>query len=225
MNYNLLKEVVDLIRDFEADNTATESFSNDIDGFRQWIQNGSFSNDTINEPHWEGKMSGRSPDSVINTLIVHMNRYAKSYSRAAIYGSGFSTQDDFIYLITLKAFGAMTKTELIKKNIHDKPAGIKVINRLVANNWAEQKDSERDKRSKVISITKKGLIALEKQMGKIRRATKIVTGNLDTKEKMQLISLLQKLEDFHKPIYEKNPDIAVLEEVAYAEYLKTKNFS
>jgi hypothetical protein len=42
-------------------------------------------------------------------LLVHMNRYAKTYSKSAIAGSGFNTQEEFIYLINLKAFGSMTK--------------------------------------------------------------------------------------------------------------------
>jgi hypothetical protein len=33
-----------------------------------------------------------------------MNRYAKAYSKSAIHGSEFSTQEDFVYLINLKAF-------------------------------------------------------------------------------------------------------------------------
>jgi hypothetical protein len=61
------------------------------------------------------KENGRSPESVISTLLVHMNRYAKTYSKSAIAGSGFNTQEEFIYLINLKAFGSMTKMELIKK--------------------------------------------------------------------------------------------------------------
>ena len=35
--------------------------------------------------------------------------------QAAIHDSALSTQDDFIYLINLKAFDAMTKMELIKR--------------------------------------------------------------------------------------------------------------
>src|SRR5690554_5295977 len=93
---------------------------------------------TKEEPYWEGKEKGRSPESVINTLIVHMNRYAKSYSKSAIYDSEFSTQEDFIYLINLKAFGAMTKMELIKKNIQEKPVGMQIINRLIENGWVDQ---------------------------------------------------------------------------------------
>ena len=56
----------------------------------------------------------------------------------------------------------------------------------------------------MISISKKGLVALENQMDKIRKATSIVTGNLTHEEKMELIRLLNKLNDFHQPIYDKN---------------------
>src|SRR5690606_37831786 len=145
-------------------------------------------------------------ESVINTLIVHMNRYAKSYSKSAIYGSDFSTQEDFIYLINLKAFGSMSKMELIKKNIQDKPTGMKIIDRLIHNGWVKQDDSKIDKRSKVITIVDKGLMVLEQQMSKIRKATSVVTGDLNKNEKMQLIYLLQKLDHFHKPLYDKNSD-------------------
>jgi len=109
-----------------------------------------------------------------------------------------------IFLINLKAFGEMTKMELIKKNVQEKPAGMQIINRLIAQKWVAQKDSKTDKRSKVISITDKGLKALDAQMDKIRQATSIVTGDLTYNEKMELIRLLNKLNDFHQPIYDKN---------------------
>lgn len=216
MNYNLLKEVVELVQEFEETNSNNDSFSNDLDGFKRWMQ-GSLE---YPEPNWEGKEAGRSPESVINTLIVHLNRYAKSYSKSAIYGSDFSTQEDFIYLINLKAFGAMSKMELIKKNIQDKPTGMKIIDRLVQHGWVVQKDSDIDKRSKVITISEKGLQALDMQMDKIRQATHLVTGDLDREEKMQLIHLLQKLDHFHKPLFEKNKDSSQLLDVAYSSYLK-----
>ena len=81
---------------------------------------------------------------------------------------------------------------------------MQIINRLIAQKWVRQKPSIIDKRSKVISITQKGLDALEAQMDKIRMATSIVTGNLNYSEKMELIRLLNKLSDFHLLIYEKN---------------------
>lgn len=203
MNYTLLKDFINLLQDFESAASAN-NYEKDLNGFKNWIYTEMKSKEHITEPNWEGKEKGRSPESVINTLIVHMNRYAKSYSRSAIYGSDFSSQEDFIYLINLKAFGEMTKMDLIKKNVHEKPAGMQIINRLIAQGWVNQTASEIDKRSKVLKISKKGLKALESQMGKIREATQIVTGDLTHNEKMELIRLLSKLNDFHQPIYNKN---------------------
>lgn len=217
MNYTLLKEVVDMVQLFEVESEENTSYTNDIVGFKTWMSEQLQQDKTATTVSWEGIENGRSAESVINTLIVHMNRYAKSYSKSAIHNSDFSTQEDFIYLINLKAFGAMTKMDLIKKNVHEKPVGIQIINRLLAQGWIVQSDSPTDKRSKIIAITPQGLDALEKQMPKIRQATQIVAGDLTTTEKNELIRLLNKLNDFHRPIYEKNTDVAhLLDEVLKA---------
>lgn len=223
MNYQLIKDVIDLIEKFE---TVIDSkmYSNNIEGFKHWIYDIEKENhQEVKEPYWEGKEKGRSPESVINTLVVHMNKFAKTYSKSAIHNSDFSTQEDFIYLINLKAFGAMTKTDLIKKNIQEKPVGMQIINRLIKQGWVQQLDSLTDKRSKIISITEKGSLALDQNMQKIRQATEIVTGNLTQAEKMQLIVLLQKLEDFHHIIYAKNTETSALLDVAYQQYLDSNN--
>jgi len=217
MNYGLIKDVLDLVQEFEIETNNNNHFETSVEGFKNWISTNN--NTIVNEPNWEGKENGRSAESVINTLIVHLNRYAKSYSKSAIFGSNFSTQEDFIYLINLKAFGEMSKMELIKKNVHEKPVGMQIINRLITQGWIEQSNSLIDKRSKVISITSKGLLALENQMSKIRKATEIVTGDLTHSEKMELIRLLNKLNDFHQPIYDKNIETEHL----LNEALKFKN--
>ncbi|GEM67094.1 hypothetical protein SMI01S_07000 [Sphingobacterium mizutaii NBRC 14946 = DSM 11724] len=204
MKYDILKSVIDLVEEFEIENSLENIYPDDIEGFKRWINVKYNSQEMETEPYWEGKESGRSPESVISTLIVHMNRYAKSYSKSAIYGSDFSSQEDFIYLINLKAFGEMTKMDLIKKNVHEKPAGMQIINRLISQGWVNQTDSEIDKRSKVLKISFKGLNVLENQMDRIRKATEIVTGDLNHPEKMELIKLLNKLNKFHQRIYYKN---------------------
>ena len=218
MNYGLIKDILDLVQEFEIETNNNNHFETSVEGFKNWISTNN--NTIVNEPNWEGKENGRSAESVINTLIVHLNRYAKSYSKSAIFGSNFSTQEDFIYLINLKAFGEMSKMDLIKKNVHEKPVGMQIINRLINQGWIEQRNSKTDKRSKVISISETGLQALENLMEKIRQATSIVTGNLTQHEKMELIRLLNKLDDFHQEIYDKNIDTENLLEEAFKNFNK-----
>lgn len=217
MDYQLIKDVLDLLEQFQLSKTSVST--PEIEDFKCWVAHNYLSDNPTTDPYWEGKEYGRSADSIINTLIVHMNRYAKSYSKSAIFGSDFSTQEDFIYLINLKAFGEMTKIDLVKKNVHEKPTGMQIINRLIAQGWVDQADSDIDKRSKVLKINAKGLQVLENQMGKIRKATEIVSGDLTHHEKMELIRLLSKLNDFHQPIYNKN----IEPENLLNEVLKFKN--
>lgn len=220
MNYEIIKEVLQLVEDFDKECVTYRQYQLDLNGFKQWIYDEMNRNDKrYAEPQWEGKENGRSPESFINTLIVHMNRYAKTYSKSAMVDSDFSTQEEFIYLINLKAFGAMSKIELIKKNIQEKPVGIQIINRLIKQEWVEQSDSATDKRSKVIQITEKGQQILEKQMYKIRQATQIVAGNLSHNEKMELIRLLKKLGEFHHRIYTEHIDSDELLDVVKEKYL------
>jgi DNA-binding MarR family transcriptional regulator len=221
MDFKLIKDVIDLVEKFDT-SINSKSYSKDLSGFRRWIYDGEKEN-FVEEPHWEGKENGRTPDSVISTLIVHMNRYAKTYSKSAIYNSKFATQEDFIYLINLKAFGAMTKTDLIKKNIQEKPVGMQIISRLIKQGWIEQSDSLEDKRSKIILITPEGIEALEQNMKKIKQATEIVTGDLSYTEKIELIKLLKKLEHFHQPIYAENLDPSQLIDTVYNQYLVHNN--
>ena len=206
MKYNILKDMIALLEDFEAEVQLDEIYTRDTEGFIDWLVDRNAKVEELPDVEWEGKEKGRSAESVINTLLVHMGRYAKSYSKSAIHGSDFTSQDDFIYLITLKSFGEMTKMDLIKKNVHEKPSGILIINRLIAQGWVEQFNSSTDKRSKVLRISEKGIAVLEQQMDKIRMASDIVTGNLTSKEKLELIRLLDKLDVFHLAIYDKQVD-------------------
>lgn len=224
MNFGIIKDVIKLVEDFDSENK-NQAYSSDLEGFKNWIIDGKINNNNLKiaKPTWEGKENGRSPEGVISTLLVHLNRYAKTYSKSAISNSDFNTQDEFSYLINLKAFGSMTKMELIKKNIQDKSSGILIINRLIKQGWIEQTNSQTDKRSKVISITESGKSALENQMEKIRNASNIVTGDLTHSEKMELIRILDKLDQFHKPIFARNIESPKLLETVYQDYSFGKN--
>jgi DNA-binding MarR family transcriptional regulator len=199
MKYKFAKEVLDVLGQYEAQSTSPT-----LAGFSAWLQGNPLSAD------WEGKATGRTVDSILSTLLVHMGRYAKAYSRSVIQHSNFASQDEFIYLITLNAGGPMTKMALIKKNVQDKSSGIQTIQRLIDKGWIIQTDSETDKRSKVIRISEEGTLALQEQMAKIRQASRIVGANLSEGEKTQLVTLLQKLDSFHQIIYEENWEVEEL---------------
>lgn len=214
MNFDLIKAVVELVQQFMEQNEEKALYSNDLQGFTEWINTSCKDNSEPEDPSWIGKDAGRSSDSIINTLLVRMGRYAKTYSRS-IGNSVFSSQDDFIYLISLKMMGPMTKMELIRRNVHEKSSGILVINRLIHHGWAEQAVCLQDRRTKHIQITEKGLAVLEEHMDEIRKASKVVVGNLNHSEQMLLIVILSKMDEFHDSFYRMNLEAGNLLDIVY----------
>jgi DNA-binding MarR family transcriptional regulator len=197
MYYDLITALVSLVKIYEKD---SDHSSQDVQLFGQWLKEyqKKEGKPALSEPEWEGKAKGRSADSVINTSLVHLYRYAKLYAKEAIVDTIFSTPDDFIYLISLVSYGSMTKTALIKLNVHEKSAGIQIINRLINSGLAEQSTIASDKRNRMVHITEKGTQLLTASMDNIKKASGSVTAPLSLQEKMDLIRLLQKLENFHK---------------------------
>ena len=197
MYYNLIIDVVDLVKNFQKEVPETNP---NLDSFSKWLNEylKEQGDSTLPEPEWEGKSKGRSADSVINTSLVRLFRYAKVHAKNSIINTSFSTPDDFIYLISLVSHGSMTKTALIKLNVHEKSAGIQIVNRLIKNGLVEQTRTESDKRNRMINITSKGTELLDENMENIRDASKNVTGPLSQAEKMDLIRILTKLESFHE---------------------------
>lgn len=194
--YKLLNELVLLVEAYEKTASTSEQ---DVALFGRWLFARIEAERLASqpEPEWSGKSKGRSPESVINTSLVHLYRYARLHAKAAISNSNFATPDELIYLINLRAFGNMTKTALIRLNVHEKSAGIQIINRLIMNEMVEQSPGDQDKRNKIISITAKGIEALENSMDKFRQASVDVVGDITEHEKFELIRILTKLENYH----------------------------
>jgi len=197
MYYDLITDLISMVKIYEMENVEG---GQDVNAFAKWLNvrldiSGPA---VIAEPEWRGKINGRSADSVINTSLVHLYRYAKLHAKAAIVNTAFSTPDEFIYLISLVSFGSMTKSALIKLNVHEKPVGMQIVNRLIANGLVQQELLDTDKRNRMIHITQKGTDALNESMERIRKASTNVTAPLSEGEKSDLIRLLTKLEDFHE---------------------------
>ena len=58
MNYGLLKDIIDLVEQYELENSKTNEIT--VKGFRKWIAYNLKENGV--EPDWEGKEAGRSPE-------------------------------------------------------------------------------------------------------------------------------------------------------------------
>jgi DNA-binding MarR family transcriptional regulator len=140
------------------------------------------------------------------------------YTKKALKESNIKTVDEFSFLITLMTHNEMTKQELINLQIMEKTSGIEIINRLIRQEFIEQFDDEKDKRSKLLRITETGRRELMMILPRMNMVSKIVVGTLTKEEQNILTYLLRKLDHFHNDIYihDKEKELEMI-------VLKTKN--
>jgi DNA-binding MarR family transcriptional regulator len=150
---------------------------------------------------YEEVENGNKIETEISILIVNMYRYARVYSKKALENTPLQTVDEFGYLATLLTYNCLKKTELIAKNIHEKPTGMEIIKRLLQNGLIDQFDDEQDKRSKLVRLNDKGKYLLYSIFDKMGKVSDIVTGDLERDEKIQLLYFLKKLDRFHHHIF------------------------
>jgi MarR family transcriptional regulator, lower aerobic nicotinate degradation pathway regulator len=222
MNYDLLKEIVINLERFEQE---SEPKKGSLKDFGLWLseqQNADYqSNNGVMEvsnlvPE-DIKLTADQPEVVIGKLLTFLSRYLKIYFKKGLEGSLLTTGDDFSYLATLLNKGSLTKTELILLSAHEKSSGMEVIKRLLNNELIEQTDDEKDKRSKRITLSQKGMGVLMQSFEAMEKVGKIASGDLTNQEKNQLVYLLKKLDNFHNDIYlnhrEKGLDEIIVEKL------------
>ncbi len=201
MEFTFLKEILTLAEKFETERLQPPNMV----AFVQWLNKEALlpSNDLPTERG--------SADLDIAKYAIYMSRYAKFYTKHALNGSKLVTYDDFVYLIALLKYGEKTKTELIQFNIQEKAAGVEVIKRLIKNGFISQTNDEIDRRSKRLNISAVGKAEVYAVLEKMQTVAQLVGGNLTVAEKNTLVELLQKLNDFHQPVFEQEKSFDLTE--------------
>lgn len=202
--YDFLKQLITLAEEYEGKAADSEN-PPAIKDFSLWLfamhgkeqePDARFGNAEYERHHGRDKI-----ETHIGRLIVYMYRYARIYTRKALEGTELQTADEFSYLATLLTHNSLKKSELIAKNIHEKPTGMEIIKRLIGRGLIDQYDDDHDKRSKLLKINSKGKATLYSVFDKMSRVSDIIGGELDMEEKMQLLFLLKKLDTHHHDIF------------------------
>lgn len=201
MNHKLLLEFMHLLFEFEKETEGgiLPSYDQTIGGFKKWIREKK--EEPIAGPLAEDAGEKMTTEQHITLSLFKIANYSKLYWRALLMEGAFSTQENWIVLLNLWIHGEMTKMELIRMSAQEKPTGMQIINRLIQQEFVLQKDSEVDKRSKIIKITALGQRELWTQMEDLQRVSQIITGDFPTRDKQHLLYLLQRLIDFHGEVF------------------------
>lgn len=211
MNYSIIKQVLQHLEDFEklAQKDGGASMENFVD----------YLSYSVNKRETDVEVTEEELLNVsLSQTISHLYRFAKSYTKIALEDSPLTTVDDFLYLGKVMELGHCTKTELIDFNVHEKTSGMEIIKRLLKNNFLVQEDDPNDGRSKRLTITSQGKSEFFAALESMKKSANLIGGPLLNAEKLHLMHLLQKLHDFHKPLFaEKNASLDQMLESIEAE--------
>ena len=197
MNYTVLQEIISNLETLEKEK-GTKPVK--IEDFVLFL-NQKYLADNVSQQAPLFANQSETVENSISQLVGFLYRYAKGYIKKALEESTILTIADFGYLATVWQQGDLTKTQVIDKNIHEKNTGMEIIKRLITNGLLEQYEDLKDKRSKRLKITESGQAELLKSFDNMFKVSQIIAGKLTATEKIQLYYLLNKLHDFHNPIF------------------------
>lgn len=206
-NYQLIGQLINLVEEFENSHKneaplTLQNFTGFLNARVLAAHNEAAESDVrFGDQASETLQNAYQLDNNIARLFIYMSRYAKSYIKKTLQGTGLSSTEEFTCLAILLTHSSLSKTALLQLNLLEKTSGTEVINRLLASGLITQWDDELDKRSKRIAITTKGKELLYIVFSDMNHVGKMITGKLSLSEKFTLQYLLQRLENFHYEIY------------------------
>lgn len=201
-SYQLVRELLDLVEKFEQEGEGLAPTLTDFAGFLvshlQEQQDADTTADVrFGEQEQQAQQMAYQLDNSIARLFIYMSRYAKFYIKKALDGTALRSAEDFTGLAILLTHESLSRSELINRNLQEKPSGTEVISRLLQAGLIQQWDDENDKRTKRVAITAEGKELLYRVFQDMNKVSKMVSGELSSAEKFTLRYLLQKLENFH----------------------------
>ena len=196
--YNNVKKVIDWAERFEVQLSDGEQW--DDENFAKWLSH------EVNATKKSDTVLSEKTKPAITMYIYFMYKYALFYSRKIFKNSVIYSIDDFSVLASLLPDKQLKKADVIRKNITEKSSGNEVLKRLLRQKLIKETDNPNDKRSKLLAITSAGFHEIQAVRNQLEKMGTLVAGDLNEQEKIMLLNMLSKLNDFHRPLFQANDE-------------------
>ena len=196
-----LNLIIDILTELDNYQKANPNANAGLDDFRLYLNQKAYENENPRNLTAKFDLDVNDLENEIAKQVIMLGRYSKQLIRKSLENHPDLVNEDFTYLFRMMDYESLTKMQLIEKNAHEKQTGIEIIKRLVKNGLLAESPDENDKRSTRIAVTPKGKKVFLESMQDITVVSKIMCGQLDTKEKEALLSSLKKLNTFHHTVY------------------------
>ncbi|MEM7654669.1 MAG: winged helix DNA-binding protein [Bacteroidota bacterium] len=197
MKYQQIQRLIEAYEQFEE-----ETSEQNLGSFGVWLQE-------REQAPFQERQPEQGPPQILEAFILQhfamLSNFAKLYLKKVLRNTPLAGWNDLVALIVLYYGGSLRKTELIQRGIMEVSPGIEVVRRLLRLGLIEEFPDPEDGRAKRVKLTTSGKEMYEGLQPELNQVSQVVSGNLSTGEKTQLAPLLEKLVQFHVPIWEKSP--------------------
>jgi len=129
-------------------------------------------------------------------LIFRLNKFINIYGRPIVQEFGLHTMNEFVILASLLELREYSKKDLVNEHLIEFTTGMDMLKRMLKNGLLNERVNEKDKRQKLVSLSKKGTETLFKILGKLNTITDVL-GDLNKKDRELFLNMLKRLNAFH----------------------------
>lgn len=211
---NMGKETEKILRLLTYWKEFSEKESGDLAAFGKWLE--THAENQIAQPSPEPKDNASFRDQYIHDdvsvedrivlLWGRLQRFTHLWSRKALKDLPLHSIEEFGLIKTVELLREVRKSDLVKHTLMETTTCFEMIKRLVKAGYLEEEVDPDDRRSRKVSLTRKGKLLSEKSEPQIKMLSRLLIGNISQSQKLALLDVLQALDGFHTELYSSHPE-------------------
>lgn len=142
-------------------------------------------------------------------LLGGLTSYVEAWVKLTYQDLPILSLGDFAIIKAVQYLLHPRKKDIMNQTIMERTTCMESIKRLIKVGILKEYNDEKDKRVKRVVLTSIGEELVIKIDKKMMNLSKLLVGNLSEIEKKSLLSLLQKLNNFHAELYQKRDTINI----------------
>ncbi|POR21041.1 MarR family transcriptional regulator [Flavobacterium columnare] len=207
MNTDFFIQLLLKVKEFEEEVPVKSTVT--IDDFRLWMNEKAYQNTNPTALFKKENKTVFDIENEIAKQVILLGRFSKQMIRRGLKDFPQLANEEFTYLYRIIDESSLTKMQLIERNAHEKQTGIEIIKRLVKNDLLEEFPDDHDKRITRLRITQKGKNYFDESVEGVTRISRVLSARLKDNEKIDLLALLKKLNEFHFNVYYNHKDSTI----------------
>jgi len=135
-------------------------------------------------------------ENLAGILLGRIQRFIHLENKPKLKEAGLDNADDFNLLATLYFKKDITKGQLMRQSLIEPATGTEILKRMKRAGWVDEKPNPHDGRSLLVTLTQEGRMLTENCFFHLQKIKSMLTA-LDFQDLMSLITILEKLDNFH----------------------------